>query len=131
MVIATTHGGRCLRCGCPRPRSWPVDPYGLGLCDYHNAQLAEGTIGEGFNPRLRQHPIGLAAILLDEISSPHESLRQIARRTGLSKDVVHAIRRKKYRHIRSADWEILLDAVADYRFTEALKQQQSQPLLAA
>lgn len=107
---------KCLRCGCPNPRSQP-DTRGLGLCDEHYRQLSEGTIGRDHDTRTKQHDIQEAKRLLDEISHPEESLRSVAHRTGLSKDVVRSIRIGQYRHLRSADWETLVDAVAQHRYT--------------
>lgn len=107
---------KCLRCGCPNPRSQP-DTRGLGLCAEHYRQLSEGTIGRDHDTRTKQHDIQDAKRLLDEISHPTESLRTVAHRTGLSKDVVRSIRIGQYRHLRSADWETLVDAVAQHRYT--------------
>ncbi|AHI04383.1 hypothetical protein CFAL_11990 (plasmid) [Corynebacterium falsenii DSM 44353] len=107
---------KCLRCGCPNPRSQP-DTRGLGLCAEHYRQLSAGTIGQDHDTRTKQHDIQDAKRLLDEISHPTESLRTVAHRTGLSKDVVRSIRIGQYRHLRSADWETLVDAVAQHRYT--------------
>lgn len=107
---------KCLRCGCPNPRSQP-DTRGLGLCAEHYRQLSDGTIGHDHDTRTKQHDIQDAKRMLDEISHPTESLRTVAHRTGLSKDVVRSIRIGQYRHLRSADWETLVDAVAQHRYT--------------
>lgn len=107
---------KCLRCGCSNPRANP-DVRGLGLCTEHYRQLSAGTIGQDHDTRTKQHDIQDAKRLLDEISHPTESLRTVAHRTGLSKDVVRSIRIGQYRHLRSADWETLVDAVAQHRYT--------------
>lgn len=108
---------RCLRCGCPHERENP-DPNGLGLCHHHNQQLTTGTLGHHHNPRQKQHPAQQALTILNQISTPTESVRQIAARTGLTKDAVHQIRRKKWAHVRSDVWEKLQDAHADYLYNQ-------------
>ena len=62
---------KCLRCGCPNPRSQP-DTRGLGLCAEHYRQLSDGTIGRDHDTRTKQHDIQDAKRLLDEISHPTE-----------------------------------------------------------
>ncbi len=116
---------KCLRCGCSNHRATP-DTRGLGLCVEHYQQLYDGTIGQNHDTRTKQHDIRDAKRLLDEISHPAESLRAVAHRTGLSKDVVRSIRTGQYRHLRSADWETLQDAVAQYRYA---KQTQAPTMI--
>lgn len=115
---------RCARCGCPNPQQHP-DPHGLALCATHNAQFTNGTIGKDHNPNQKQHTAGQALIILNTITTPNESLRTIATRTGLTKDAIHQIKHQKWTHVRSHVWETLQDAHADYTYTH--NQQPNQP----
>lgn len=108
---------RCIRCGCPNERATP-DPIGLALCHTHNTEFRTGTIGQDHNPRQKQHPIDDAHHILATISQPEEPLRAIAARTGLTKDTVDHIRNRTWKHVRSAVWETLLDAQADYIYQQ-------------
>lgn len=106
---------RCLRVGCPRPRSDP-DRVGLGLCDEHNHQLAQGTIGEGMDPTVREHPVAQAQELVADMRREGESIRGLARRTGLSKDLLWHVTRGTFTHVRSEAWEEILEAHARLEF---------------
>lgn len=108
----TTTPRRCLRAGCPNPKADP-DRVGLGLCEPHNRQLADGTIGTGHDPTSREVPVARAQELLADIAAPTESVRSVAARTGLSKDLVHHVRRGTWAHVRSKAWEQLQNVHAD------------------
>lgn len=114
---------RCARCGCPNEKTHP-DPLGLGLCTEHTQQFRNGTIGKNHNPRQKQHPTQQAHTILNTITTPNESLRTMATRTGLTKDAIHQIKHQKWTHVRSHVWETLQDAQADYTYTH--NQQPNQ-----
>lgn len=106
---------RCLRVGCPRPRSDP-DPHGLGLCDEHNRQLVEGTIGQGMDPTVREVPVEQAQALLRQMRRDGETVRGLAKRAGLSKDLVWHVLRGTFTHVRSEAWEEIQEAHARLQF---------------
>lgn len=127
-----TDPARCLRVGCPNPRSDP-DTRSLGLCDTHNQQVADGTIGADHDPLCREVPVEDAQALLDDIADPDESVRSVATRTGLSKDLVHHVRRGTWAHVRSKAWEQLQEVHADLMWRRGRTPQpqpQEHPLAA-
>lgn len=101
---------KCLRCGCPNPRTHP-DTQGLGLCADHYRQLSDGTIGQTHNTRTHSHPHHDAIKLLNTIA-PTGSLRTAAKKTGLSKDTIRNIRQGNVTWVNSSVWERLQEAHA-------------------
>jgi hypothetical protein len=113
--------GRCLRTGCHRPKR-PGDE--LGLCRLHHAQLITGTIGHDYDPTSRETEISEAQALLEMVgdelfgADTTPSVRKLADRLDISKDLVHHTRRGTWTHIRSISWEALQDAAANVLFEQ-------------
>jgi hypothetical protein len=106
---------RCLRVGCPNRRSDP-DHRGLGLCDEHNRQVGDGTIGAGWDPTRREVPVDRAQALVADMRRPGEPIRALARRTGLPKDLLWHVIRGTFPHVKSEAWEEIREAHARLRF---------------
>lgn len=111
---------RCQRPGCHHPQQHP-DPLGLHFCTHHNHQFRNGTIGQDYDPTRREHATVEAAALIQLIAKPNDSLRDLEGKTGLCKDTINNILRGKYAHIRSAAWEQLQEAVANYIYEQNMK----------
>lgn len=119
---------RCLRVGCSAARAVP-DRLGLGLCEQHSAQTIDRTIGADQDPTVREHPIADAREIITRIRRPGESIRGLARRIGMPKDVLWHVLRGSFAHIRSEAWEALQDAEADILFAATHQTpQESGPL---
>lgn len=106
---------KCLRVGCWYPREDP-DLYGIGLCSTHYAQMFAGTIGADYDPSVKEFPIEQAAELIESERYPGEKDRPLARRLGISKDIVYRTSNRKWLVLRSATWEELAEAVARVRY---------------
>ncbi|MGO1950212.1 MAG: hypothetical protein ACTH1D_11295 [Mycobacteriaceae bacterium] len=126
--------GRCLRCGCHRPHA-PGDP--LGLCRLHHAQLLAGTIGHDFDPTSRETDVDEVQALLELIEPElfdttrrRPSVRRLADRLGISKDLVHHVRRASWNKVRSSNWIAVQDAVGNALY-ELDQQQHEQHATAA
>lgn len=106
---------KCLRVGCWLPRVAP-DFYGIGLCAEHYRQMFSGKIGADYDPSCREWPVDKAIELLESERRPGEKDRALARRLGISKDIVYRTCGRKWPVLRSATWEDLSEAVATARY---------------
>lgn len=120
--------GRCLRCGCHRPQV-PGEP--IGLCSFHRDQFTTGTIGRDFDPTSREIDVDEVQALLELIepelfdtTQRRPSVRRLADRLSISKDLVHHVRRASWKKVRSSNWIAVQDAVANVLFERDQHQHE-------
>ena len=111
---------RCLRHGCTNPRS-TNDTHQLGLCQTHLNQFHNGTIGQQTDLKTKQRPTEEIAKIIDDYVQKYHNGKQLSCRTlgkelNVSKDIIHMIRKRKYKHIRQAAWIAIEEAIAEKEF---------------
>lgn len=78
--------------------------------------MFSGKIGADYDPSRREWPVDKAIELLESERRPGEKDRALARRLGISKDIVYRTCGRKWPVLRSATWEDLSEAVATARY---------------